>query len=267
MTSPRISSTVTIEVTTDGRERAGAPGYARRKVGALLHLAHRPVLSARVRLTRHPDPAVRYPVTAQADLDVNGRIVHAHADGENSTEAIDRLEARLRHRLERVAEHWEARRGRMPTGEPHAWRHQSEPARHDSWYPRPEAEREIIPHFSFTPYPCTVDDAAGDLGPLGHEFQLFTEAGTGRDAVLYRAGPTGYRLALLTPPAKGELAPFRLPLTISAQPAPLLSTSEAISRLNDLGLPFLFHLDADHGRGAVVYHRYDGHYGLITPAE
>ena len=30
------------------------------------------------------------------------------------------------------------------------------------------------------------------------------------------------------------------------------------------GLPFLFYLDGDHGRGAVLYHRYDGHYGLIA---
>ncbi|WIY00774.1 sigma 54 modulation/S30EA ribosomal C-terminal domain-containing protein [Amycolatopsis mongoliensis] len=267
MTPPRTSSAVTVEVSTDGRELSHAPDYARRKIGALLHLAHGPVLSAHVRLTRHPDPAVPYPVTAHADIDVDGRLVHAHADGENSTEAIDRLEDRLAHRLERAAEHWEARRGRMPATEPHEWRHQSEPARHDSWYPRPEADRETIPHFSYTPHPCTVDEAAVDLGRLGHEFQLFTEAGTGRDAVLYRAGATGFRLALLTPPAAGELARFRLPLTISAQPAPLLSTAEAIVRLNDLGLPFLFHTDAEHGRGAVLYHRYDGHYGLIVPAE
>jgi hypothetical protein len=25
-------------------------------------------------------------------------------------------------------------------------------------------------------------------------------------------------------------------------------------------------VDADSGRGGVLYHRYDGHYGLIAPA-
>ena len=33
-----------------------------------------------------------------------------------------------------------------------------------------------------------------------------------------------------------------------------------------LGLPFLFFIDAAQGRASVLYHRYDGHYGLITPA-
>jgi hypothetical protein len=26
-------------------------------------------------------------------------------------------------------------------------------------------------------------------------------------------------------------------------------------------------LDGERGRGALLYHRYDGHYGLITPAD
>ena len=31
--------------------------------------------------------------------------------------------------------------------------------------------------------------------------------------------------------------------------------------------PFLFFLDPEQGRGALLYHRIDGHYGLITPTE
>jgi hypothetical protein len=34
-----------------------------------------------------------------------------------------------------------------------------------------------------------------------------------------------------------------------------------------MDLPFLFFVDAERGRGAVLYHRYDGHYGLIAPAD
>jgi hypothetical protein len=35
----------------------------------------------------------------------------------------------------------------------------------------------------------------------------------------------------------------------------------------DLGdEPFVFFLDEQTGDGSVVYRRYDGHYGLITPA-
>jgi hypothetical protein len=63
-----------------------------------------------------------------------------------------------------------------------------------------------------------------------------------------------------------QLAPYELPLTISSQPAPCITIDEAVVRLGILGLPFLFFIDAAHGRASVLYHRYDGHYGLITPA-
>jgi hypothetical protein len=52
---------------------------------------------------------------------------------------------------------------------------------------------------------------------------------------------------------------------MSNVPAPLLDTAEAIDRLRLSGQPFLFYLDGNHGRGCVLYHRYDGHYGLIDP--
>lgn len=65
----------------------------------------------------------------------------------------------------------------------------------------------------------------------------------------------------------GVLAGHAVVLTVSRQPAPLLTTAEAVDRMARWDRPFLFFLDADRGRGAVLYHRYDGHYGLITPAE
>ncbi|HVW40199.1 MAG TPA: HPF/RaiA family ribosome-associated protein, partial [Amycolatopsis sp.] len=245
------STSVEIRVTTDGQV-PGIADYAQHKIGAVLHLAHRPVLSARVRVTRHGNPAVARPVVAQANLDVNGRLVRAQVEAQSAREAIDRLEARLRHQLERISQHWEARRGRMPSPEPHEWRHESRPAHRDRrGYLRPAEEREIVRHKSFALHRCTVDDAAREMGMLGYDFHLFTEAGTGQDAVLYRAGATGYRLALVTPPGPHQLATFQLPLTLSTQPAPVLTTSEAVTRLNLLDLPFLFFLDADRGRGAV----------------
>jgi hypothetical protein len=56
-----------------------------------------------------------------------------------------------------------------------------------------------------------------------------------------------------------------VPVTVSTASAPLLDAAEAVDRLRYTGLPFLFYLDGDHGRGCVLYHRYDGHYGLIDP--
>ena len=115
--------------------------------------------------------------------------------------------------------------------------------------------------------PCTVDEAAVEMDLLDYDFHLFTENGSGTAGVLYRGGPTGHRLALVAPVPADQLSPFELPVSISAQPAPCLTHEEATERLGLLGLPFLFFIDAAEGRASVLYHRYDGHYGLITPAD
>ena len=119
---------------------------------------------------------------------------------------------------------------------------------------------------SFTMAPCTIDEAAREMDLLDYDFHLFTEIGTGAAGVLYRAGATGYRLALVAPALADQLSPYALPVTISRHPVPCLTEEEAANRLGLLGLPFLFFIDAAQGRASVLYHRYDGHYGLITPA-
>ena len=256
---------IEVEVTLRG-ELPGAADYARAKIGALGRITHRPVLHARVKLTRHRDPAVERPVVAQANLDVDGRLVRAQVQGVTAREAVDRLEARLRHRLERVAEHWEARRGELPEAAPHEWRHESEATHRPSYFPRPADKRRVIRRKSFAMVPCTVDEAALEMDLADYDFHLFTEKGTGAVGVLYRGGPTGYRLALVAPNLADQLSPFELAVTISPHPAPCLTNEEATERLGLLGLPFLFFIDAAQGRASVLYHRYDGHYGLITPA-
>jgi Sigma 54 modulation/S30EA ribosomal protein C terminus len=90
---------------------------------------------------------------------------------------------------------------------------------------------------------------------------LFTD----ERAVVYRAGPTGYRLARLNPVDQPE-SDTVAPLTVRDRPAPRLTLPEAVDQLNLTERPFLFFADAADGRGRLLYHRYDGHYGLITPA-
>ena len=254
-----------VEVTTHG-QLPGAEDYARTKIGELGRLTHEPVLRAHVRLSEHGDPAVARRVIAQANLDVNGRLVRAQVESVTARDAIDRLEARLRHRLERSAQHWEAKRGGMPRVGPHEWRHQSEPTHRPNYFPRPESERRIMRHKAYSLPTCTVEDAALEMQLLDYDFHLFTEQGTQQDSVLYREGPAEYRLAQVNPESADKLAPFEMPLTISPQPAPRLTVEQAIERIGLLGLPFLFFVDTARDRGGVLYHRYDGHYGLITPA-
>src|SRR5262249_19940758 len=168
-------------------------------------------------------------------------------------------------RLDRLARHWAATRSRTPANEPNRWRRAAEPGNRPTHIPREPDERRIIGHKSFATSPATIDDAAFEMDAMDYDFHLFTEAGSGQDSVIYRADPTDLRVAQVNP-APAQLSPFSVPATISTRPAPLLSVDEAVAQLNLTDLPFLFYLDAEHARGCVLYRRYDGHYGLISPA-
>ncbi len=262
---PDLPPVIDVDVTTRG-DLADAVDYARTKIGGVGRLTHGPVRHARVRLTRHSDPAVEQPVVAQANLDVDGRLVRAQAQGQTAEEAVDRLEAKLRRRLERIAEHWEARRGGVPRAEAGEWRHESEVAHRPSFFPRPAEERRIVRRKSFAMAPCTVDEAVAEMELLGYDFHLFTEKGTGAAGVVYRGDPSGYRAAFVASEIAEQVHPVDSSVTISPHPAPCLTEAEAADRLGLLDLPFLFYIDAAQGRASVIYRRYDGDYGVLTPA-
>jgi ribosome-associated translation inhibitor RaiA len=235
---------------------AGVPDtvarYAQDKITRLLHRTAVPVLSSHLRVMREGNPAVELPVVAHANLDLDGRLIQVRAAASLPYEVIDLLIDRMAHRLERAAPGWQARRGRA-NRKPHNGSKTS-----------PLAEPEIIRHRTASPSPCSVDVAIGELDDLQQDFHLFVEVSRGVDSIVYRAGPTELRLAQVDGHAE-RVAEGTLPITRSRVPAPLLDVGEAVGRLELTGLPFLFYLDAEHGRGCVLYHRLDGHYGLIDP--
>ena len=110
----------------------------------------------------------------------------------------------------------------------------------------------------------TPDEAVADAELLDYDFHLFTEKSTGEDAVVYRI-KDGYRLELARPRAR-RLGPVGPSITVSKIPVPRLPVTEATARLEVTGQLFLFFVNAETGRGNLIYHRYDGHYGLIEPA-
>jgi ribosome-associated translation inhibitor RaiA len=255
-----------IQVETRGQMPPGAAGYAQEKVRALFGRTREPVLFARVRLTRVANPALDRPAIAQASLDVNGRPARAHVAAGTVTEAVDLLQDRLAARLERLEEHREARRDRGPAPGPHEWRRGDEPAHRPDWFPRPPEERQVVRHKSFSLARESPDEAVFEMEMMDYGFHLFTDLGTGEDSVLYRSGPTGYRIAQVHP-GREEVSGTAVPLTFSDIPAPRMNVAQAKQRLDLTGYPFVFFADDTTGRGSVLYHRYDGHYGLITPAE
>lgn len=257
-------ATVHVEAEKQGRVPADEVKFAVERVGSLLRVASEPVLFARVKLTRSGNPAMERPAVAQINVDLNGRLIRAHAAGATMREAIEHACDRLRIRLERAERNWSALRGGQPAPGPGEWRHQSPPAPRLPYWPRPAQERTVMRRKSFALAHETPDEAVADAELLDYDFHLFTEKSTGEDAVVYRTG-RGHRLALAHPRPR-RLGPIDTTITISHLAAARLSVAAATERLEASGQPFLFFVNTETGRGNIIYHRYDGHYGLIEPA-
>jgi ribosome-associated translation inhibitor RaiA len=252
-----------VAVVTRGDVGSDERAYAQRKVEHVGTLVQGPVLFARIELSLHADPARERPAFAKAELDVNGRMVRAHAAAATMFEAIDQLDARLRERLERAAHHEADEHLRFRGGDTHEWHHAEYVAPPPVFFPRPVDERELVRHKTFSWGEMTPDEAASDLEALDHDFYLFTNLETGEDNVIARSG-SGYELS--EPSATCSLHETAVPVTRSLVRPATMTTEEARETLDLTDRPFVFFLDPNDGRGRVLYRRYDGHYGLLEPA-
>ncbi|MFD0273657.1 HPF/RaiA family ribosome-associated protein [Kitasatospora sp. NPDC127111] len=255
MTSLQTPPAVDVRVTTRGPVSLAAPDYARAKVRALLDRAHEPVLAARVKLSQESHRAVARPSLAQVMVDLDGRPVRAHVAAATMQEAVDLLQDRLRVQLSKARQRHHAPRGERTD------------RRGDGHRPervvRPAGERRIVRHKTYSLSRQHAWAAVLDLEALDYDFHLFTDAASGFDSVVYRDERTGaHRIA-----SAGVLADPVPGLTVSTAAVPELTVADAAGRLDLTGLPFVFFTDAASGRGNVLYRRYDGHYGLITPAQ
>ncbi|QKW18084.1 HPF/RaiA family ribosome-associated protein [Kitasatospora sp. NA04385] len=255
MSSLQTRPRAEVLVETRGAVTAGAPQYAREKVAAVLERLEGPVLAVRVRLVQEANRSVARPSLAQVVVDLNGRPVRAHVAAETMREAVDLLQDRLASRLARLRHH--RQHAREPLGRPVGGGGEHRPERRV----RPPEERQVVRHKSYGLARCTPLAAVRELEAMDYDFHLFTDAGSGRESVVYRGTAGGYRLASAGAP------PAPVPgLVASRLGVPVLTPAQARGRLDLSGLPFVFFTDAATGRGHVLYHRYDGHYGLITPA-
>jgi ribosome-associated translation inhibitor RaiA len=238
--------------------------FAREKVGAVLRLAPAPVLFARVTLAHEAAPDIQRPAVAKALLDVNGQPVRAHVAAGSFDEAVDLLEAKLRHGLEILAEKRQAIRHEPARPTAGSWRHGMLPTARPEWFPRPVEERQLVRRKAYVLNRQTVGEAAEDLELLDQDWVLFTEQATGADAVLEHLDG-GYRLTLAS-----ATTPTSVDLDESVEVCagvPRMELDGALTLLDELDTPLVFFIDCDTGRGRVVYRRYDGHYGSLTRAE
>lgn len=256
---------VAVAVLTRGRVDDDDVDHAVSRVAAVLRHVEAPVLFVRLKLSVAADPARTRPAMAEVAVDVDGELVRAHVAAHGMREASDLLERRLRDKLEQRAQRREWIRTRSGVPEPGEWRHGDLAAIRPDHFERPPDERLLVRHKTFAVDELTPDEAAFDMEQLDYDFYLFRDLASGEDAVLDRLPDGTYRITLLHP-ISVETGPVSISHTVATASPPELTVQEAKQRMDDGGEPYLFFANRATGRGNVIYRRYDGHDGLITPA-
>lgn len=231
--------------------------HAKEKIAHVTRYSGAPVAFARVKLTVTGNPANARSATAQAMLDVDGRPVRGVATAASIDDAIEDLHERLRQQLDHLASRRMARRRRSPRSDTDVWRHGDRPQRRPDYFPRPPEERRVVRRKSYVLEPMSADEAADQMELLDYDFHLFLDAGSGQDALLERGSDGQPHVRLIAD--DGD--------TDGLSAVPTLTVEEAIRYLDRVGQHWLFFRDRASSRGAVVYRRYDGHYGVVTSAD
>ncbi len=268
-TEPAVAEAVeeqaSVEVVRRGDVPEQAGDYAAEKVSHVAVSAGRPLRFARVKLTKAENPGIERPAMVEAVLEFDRSMIRAHSAAPTFTEAADLASARLRsgieHHLDRTQRHHD------PSGIealPGTWRHGNLARTETPFFDRPEEEREIVRHKSFAADELTVEEAAWDMALLDYDFFLFVELETGDDTLLERTDDGGLTIQQMDAgPDTGRALPAEV--EVSSRTTPELEVSQAIDVLGQSGEKRLFFKNGSTGRGNVIYRRYDGHYGLITP--
>jgi ribosome-associated translation inhibitor RaiA len=233
---------------------------ARERIASLGGYVDRPLIGMRLTLRRAG--GVR-PYVADASVRFEGRVLAAHATGATAVQAADEVAGRLRRQLRRVVDAEVAQRD-----EPAAIEAALATLPVDGQH-RPEAElkppqqRSIVRRRPYLDQPLATLEAITELLDLDLEFFLFRHVRTSEDVVVHGRDDGG--IGLIFPPGsvladEGDLVvaePSRYPA-----PVPLDAARQEMDMLNHR---FLYFIDADDGRGKVIYLRHDGDYGLVAP--
>ncbi len=101
-----------VVVSSHGSVSQTDQAYARTKVARLWRHTSAPIVFAKIDLRMAADPARSRPAEARAEVDLNGRVVCAHATSATFFEAIDMLDTRLRRQIRRLEEREQVHRRR-----------------------------------------------------------------------------------------------------------------------------------------------------------
>lgn len=247
MTPPsKATRAVPVDLHHDGKLADDDLALVREAIGTVATRHHSHTHAVRVRICAANCSGG--PALIQVNLRVNGAPARIQIPGRTTSAAIAAAASRLDRQIRRLTTTWE----------PWSW---PDPARRPLGVPGQGAIARLKTPRLHTGMPC---QAAAVLNAMDYDVHLFTDADTGEEAIIYRAGPTGLRLArqhTMYPPTM----PITLPMTINPRKVPTLTPAQAARRLADCWLPFVFFTDAGTERGHLLYRRYDGDLGLIGP--
>lgn len=253
-----------VDVTARGDVPPELARRAAERVAELERVTTGPLLHARVVLTEEPNPRIELPARAEGQLLLAGHPVRACVAAPAMRAAVDQLAERLHDQLRRHVERLTTQHRVPAAAAPGEWRHGAwtPPRPPRSW--RSVGERRIVRRKTFAFEPTTAIDAVLDMAALDHRFYLFRDVDTGADAVVYHRDDG--RLAVIQPANAPRPTDERdLPREPSRYAEPI-DERAALAEMDALNHRFLYYTNAATGRGCVLYLRYDGHYGLIEPA-
>lgn len=253
-----------VDVTIRGEVAPEAIPYARERIERLQGHASAQVDHANVVLRQEVNPRIEVPARAEGELNLSGPVVRAHVAEATMPAAIDALARHLEQQLHRFVDRRRTAQRRpvsTPDGE---WRHGDWSPPRPAHLRRPPAEREVVRRKTFAMSPMSPAEAAADLQDLDHSFYLFQDAESEADAVVYHRDDD--RIGVIGPTGT-DWAHAEADGIIGEQSRTTDSTTldDAIAEMNELSHRFMYFVNAETGRGNVIYVRYDGNYGLIEP--
>lgn len=262
----RSEASIDVAFVTRGPIPVSARRHAERILASLGAKAPRPIIYARFKLRVEPSRPPDEQALVQATIDVSGSRIRAHVASRNVEEALDLLDERLRRRLRRLTERRQDNTTRAAQTPPGVWRHGDLPTMRPAYFHRDPQDREIIRRKAYAPRAVSLEEALFDLEVLDHRFFLFTDQDSGEDSIVYE-NDDGVVVQHLSGGAPEPDRVHALSVAVNPAQAPSMSEADAIERLDTSDEPFLFFRDGETDRGKVLYRRYDGHYGLIEPAD
>lgn len=236
-------------------------------VDKLVEMSPRPVIFARVKVRVEEDRNPDEQSIVQGTLDVSGSIIRAQAAAGTTQQAMGILENRLERRLNRLAERREKANERPPFTPEGTWRRGDLPSKRPGYYDRPVEERRVIRKKTYAPdEEVSIGEAVFDLDVLDHRFFLFTDESDGKPSIVYEDEDQNTVLLRRIDGSQPPPGDSRISIEVNETPAPSIYVDDAIERLDLSDEPFVFFQDENDGTASVLYRRYDGHYGLIVPA-